>query len=209
MNKLRVLFEDSDILIVDKPSGMPVHPSKLHQGDTLSDAVMEYLGIPGDEFVFRCRTRLDKDTSGLVLIAKNPDADRVLSAMMAEKKVIREYEAVVEDDGSLPDDGTINAPIARLSENERDIRRCVRDDGQRAVTHYRVLERMPGHARVHFILETGRTHQIRVHMAHIGHPITGDSLYNEGSCEPFSLRAVRLRLSHPLTHQEMDINVNI
>jgi len=191
---VRIEYEDEKILIVDKPSGMAVHPSKMHQGDTLADWVREYLGVPEDAFTFRCITRLDKDTSGFVLIAKTLEAAQELNRLMAERKIHREYEAVVEDDGSFQESGVIDAPIARLSDDVHDIRRCVNyESGERAVTHYERLENGDGYAKVRCVLETGRTHQIRVHMAHIGHPIKGDKLYNPQSKEPtLQLRAVKL-----------------
>ena len=200
-----VVYEDSEIMVVEKPGGMPVHPSKLHQGDTLADMVREHLKLSEDEFTFRCLTRLDKDTSGLVLIAKTLEAAQNLNLQMAEKKILREYEAVVEDDGSLPDEGIIEAPVARASEDVHDIRRCVRDDGEYAMTRYAVIERSPGTARVRCILETGRTHQIRVHMAHIGHPIVGDVLYNDNRSDgPMKLKMVHLAFSHPTKGNAMD-----
>ena len=192
------MYEDNEIIVVEKPGGMPVHPSKLHQGDTLADMVREHLKLSEDEFTFRCLTRLDKDTSGLVLIAKTLESAQNLNRQMAEKKILREYEAIVEDDGSLPDEGIIDAPITRASEDVHDIRRCVRDDGEYAMTRYAVIERSPGTARVRCVLETGRTHQIRVHMAYIAHPIVGDVLYNDNrSNGPMKLKMVHLAFSHP------------
>ena len=202
------MYEDNEIIIVEKPGGMPVHPSKLHQGDTLADMVREHLKLSEDEFTFRCLTRLDKDTSGLVLIAKTLESAQNLNRQMAEKKILREYEAIVEDDGSLPDEGIIDAPIARASEDMHDIRRCVRDDGEYAMTRYAVIERCPGTARVRCILETGRTHQIRVHMAHIGHPIVGDVLYNDNrSNGPMKLKMVHLAFSHPTKGIVLDFSL--
>jgi len=211
---LKVVYEDNDILVADKPGGMTVHPSKLHQGDTLADEVRKYLGGE-DEFVFRCLTRLDKDTSGLVLIAKTLGAAQRLNEDMAAGNIHREYEAIVEDgpesqDGSaISDEGIIDAPIARASADERDIRRCVNhENGERAVTHYKVIERGEGYAKVRCTLETGRTHQIRVHMRYIGHPIKGDKLYNpqsesDGDGQAMGLRAVELTFPHPITRLEM------
>ena len=195
---LDVIYEDNEILIVDKPGGMPVHPSKRHQGDTLSDSVKKHLKLSDEEFTFRCLTRLDKDTSGLVLIAKTLRAAQELNKQMAEKKILREYEAIVEDDGSLPDSGIIEAPVARMTDDPHDIRRCVRDDGEYAATRYMLMKRLSGRAVVHCILETGRTHQIRVHMAHIGHPVVGDRLYNDNSSkESMKLRMMHLEFFHP------------
>lgn len=206
---LKVVYEDNDILVIDKPSGMVVHPSKLHQGDTLSDEVRNYLGESDESFVFRCLTRLDKDTSGLVLLAKNKEASQKLNAQMVEKQIVREYEAVVEDDGSMPDEGTIDAPIDRLSDDEHDIRRCVSEAGEKAVTHYRIKYRGNGMATVSCILETGRTHQIRVHMAYIGHPIIGDKLYNPNSSEEnMMLCMVRIEFLHPVSKKQIILTLH-
>jgi len=202
---LKVIYEDNDILVADKPSGMAVHPSKLHQGDTLADEVRLHLGLYDKEYVFRCITRLDKDTSGLVLIAKTLTAAQRLNKDMAQRNIHREYEAIVEDDGTMPNEGTIDAPIARASNDEHDIRRCIDyDKGERAVTHFKVTERGDGYAKVRCRLETGRTHQIRVHMKHIGHPIKGDKLYNpDSNAAVMGLRAVKLVFPHPVTHMDM------
>ena len=215
MNKININFENEDIIVVDKPAGMPTHPSRMHQGDSLADAVAEYLHDPS--FVFRAINRLDRETSGLVLIAKTRESAAHLSELMRNNKIRREYEAVVIDGESLPDTnftyseqklpdcGTIDAPIARLSdENPHDIRRKVDfERGERAVTHYTVIERNAGCAKVRCILDTGRTHQIRVHMAYIGHPIVEDSLYNPLSKpgDTAKLRAVKITIddTSPLT----------
>lgn len=201
---LKVVYEDNDILVIDKPSGMVVHPSKLHQGDTLSDEVRNYLGESDESFVFRCITRLDKDTSGLVLIAKTKEAAIELNKQMANKEILREYEAFVEDNGELPNSFTVDAPISRLSNDEHDIRRCVRGDGEMAITHFTVVSRNKGIATLKCILETGRTHQIRVHLAHMGHPILGDKLYGtNANGERMMLRMVRLEFLHPITKKQL------
>ena len=215
MNKKNINFENEDIIVVDKPAGMPTHPSRMHQGDSLADAVAEYLHDPS--FVFRAINRLDRETSGLVLIAKTRKSAAHLSELMRNNKIRREYEAVVIDGESLPDTnftyseqklpdcGTIDAPIARLSDDDpHDIRRKVDfERGERAVTHYTVIERSTGCAKVRCVLDTGRTHQIRVHMAYIGHPIIGDSLYNPLSKpgDTAKLRAVKITIddTSPLT----------
>ncbi len=212
MDKIKINFENEDIIVVDKPAGMPTHPSRMHQGDSLADAVAEYLHDP--DFVFRAINRLDRETSGLVLIAKTRESAAHLSKLMRDNKIQREYEAVVVDDGNLPDSscasnkrklpdqGTIDVPIARLSNNDpHDIRRKVDfDNGERAVTHYTVIERSAGFAKVRCKLETGRTHQIRVHMAYLGHPIVGDSLYNPSSKpgDLAKLRAVKITINDTL-----------
>ena len=217
---MKIIYEDEDILVADKPSGMPIHPSRMHQGDTLSDAVRDYLGRP-DDFVFRAINRLDKDTSGLVLIAKNIEAARKLYADMEAGLIHREYVATVEDDGTLPENGTIDKNIKRLNEDDcHDIRRTVCDrseGGKHAVTHYSVLKRENGKAVIRCILDTGRTHQIRVHMTHIGHPLVGDELYAQlygYSIDPEwmprqALHAERLRFSHPSQNKIVDVSADL
>lgn len=193
---IKVIFENNDIIVIDKPAGMPTHPSRLHQGDSLADAVSAYLDISGHDFIFRSVNRLDRDTSGLVLISKSKESSAHYNRLMRERRIRREYEALAEDDGSMPDSGTIDAPIARANAADpHDISRKVDYiNGERAVTHFTVTGRSPGKVRVHFALETGRTHQIRVHMSHIGHPIIGDRLYNPHAApdELAQLRAVRI-----------------
>lgn len=193
-----MVFENSEIIVIDKPAGMPTHPSRLHQGDSLADALAAYLNVPEHDFIFRSINRLDRDTSGLVLIAKTKDAASHYSRLMREHRIHREYEALVEDDGSMPETGTIDAPIARANAADpHDISRKVDySNGERAVTHFTVTGRCPGKTRVRFSLETGRTHQIRVHMAYIGHPIIGDHLYNPHAAqnELAQLRAVRITI---------------
>lgn len=162
--KADIVFENENIIIFDKPSGMPVHPSVRHRSDTLAN-LFAYL-YP--QLTFRSVNRLDKDTSGLCLTAKDP-----YSANLLQKKCRKVYFAAAE--GIITDSGIIDAPIAR--ERESIITRCVRDDGQRAVTRYEPIMHSRGHTLLKIDLETGRTHQIRVHFAYIGHPLAGDDLY--------------------------------
>ena len=198
---LRVLYEDDYILAVDKPTGMPVHPSRGNSLPTLANAVMAYMG---EGFVFRAVNRLDRDTSGVVIIAKNQYAAGILSADMKGGKFEKYYEAVL----SVPPRelrGIIDAPIER--EGEDSMKRAVRVDGKRAVTEYRVREILPdGRAVCDIRLHTGRTHQIRVHMAHVGAPLYADFLYGErveGEC--YTLRACRICLPHPTTGEMIEI----
>ena len=192
---LNIVFEDEDILAVSKPTSMPVHPSRGNHLVTLANAVMWYYrDIP---FVFRAVNRLDRDTSGIVLIAKNAEAAHKLSAAMKQGKFVKEYLAVV-DGCPAKKCGTINAKIARESEGE--MKRVVRDDGKDAVTHYEVLKKNGDTSLLRIRLETGRTHQIRVHMAHIGHPLTDDFLYGNGKPgDTYRLHAERLTFPHPKT----------
>ncbi len=191
---LDILFEDEDVLAVSKPSAMPVHPSLGNHLVTLANAVMWYYrDVP---FVFRAVNRLDRDTSGIVLIAKNADAAHRLSAAMKCGEFTKEYLAIV--DGVTDKHGTINAKIAR--EREGEMKRVVREDGKVAITHYELIETDGERSLVRIRLETGRTHQIRVHMAHIGHPLSNDFLYGNGnSKDSYKLHAERLAFPHPRT----------
>lgn len=194
---LRIIYEDEDLFIIDKPAGMPVHPSHGNRENALANALAALYAQRGEPFVFRAIGRLDKNTSGLMLVAKNGLSGCLLSAMAVNRRISREYLAVCK--GKLPPAGTIDAPIARVAGSA--LRREVRAGGDRAVTHFERLAFHDGLSLARVWLETGRTHQIRVHMAHIGHPLPGDFLY----CPDFSrftrhaLHSARLRFPHPLT----------
>ncbi len=192
---LDIVYEDEDILAVSKPTSMPVHPSLGNHLLTLANAVMWY--YRDKPFVFRAVNRLDRDTSGIVLIAKNAETAYKLSESMKRGEFKKEYLAIVDGIPSLRS-ATIDAPIAR--EHEGEMKRVVREDGKHAVTHYEVLKANGVRSLVRIRLETGRTHQIRVHMAHIGHPLTNDFLYGSGnSGDTYSLHAERLSFPHPKT----------
>ena len=163
-----MLYEDDRLFAVNKPADMPVHPTKVHQLDTLANRVSAYQKSRGEGYIFRALNRLDKDTSGIVLIVK----DRV-SYSLIKPTVSKVYYAVCE--GSITESGTIDKPIA-LSPDSK-IVRCVSPDGDRALTHYVPIEHGKGHTLCKLTLETGRTHQIRCHMSSIGHPLAGDDLY--------------------------------
>ena len=171
-----VVYESAQVLVCNKPAGMPVHPSMLHRDDTLANWFAA--GYP--DCGFHALNRLDRNTSGLCLIAKT-----VYAAHALRSGVQKTYFALVPP--GLTGSGTVDAPIAR--EQESVITRCVRADGQHAVTHYRVLEQTPHCTLLACTLETGRTHQIRVHMAHIGKPLLGDSLYG-GDCTVLQTQAL-------------------
>jgi len=162
--EIPVIFENEDIVIFDKPSGIPVHPSIKHQGDTLGN----YFAYLYPNLTFRAVNRLDCNTSGLCAVAKNS-----YGASHYQGIIKKTYYAVAE--GITPESGIIDAPIAR--EKESIITRCVREDGQKAVTHYKRLLFNKDYSLLRINLETGRTHQIRVHFAYIGHPLAGDNLY--------------------------------
>lgn len=189
-----IVFEDDDVIVFDKPAGMPIHPSRNHALDTLGNFFAAYCEKTGQELIFRPVTRLDADTTGLCVAAKN-----MLSASKLAGKVDKEYLALVGNGSTpLPDSGTIDAPIAR--ENGDGIRRCVNfADGKRAVTHYTVLARGEKYTTVRVWLETGRTHQIRVHFAYLGHPLAGDEMYGGDLSERrgHALHCRKLRFLHP------------
>lgn len=193
-----VAFENENLVIFDKPAGIPVHPSIKHQGDTVGN----YFAYLYPELTFRPVNRLDKDTSGLVVIAKNP-----FSANILQKSCTKTYYAIVH--GITDISGTVNAPIAR--ECESIIVRCVRPDGQTAVTHYRRIAHNEKYSLLEIHLETGRTHQIRVHFSHIGHALAGDDLYG-GSRQDISRQALHCGMMYfrnPLTDEVITIKSDI
>ena len=192
---LRVLYEDDDILAVDKPTNMPTHPSKGNTLPTLANAVMGYYG--GD-FVFRSVNRLDRDTSGVVIIAKNQISASNLSSSMKKGLWRKKYHAIV-DGCPEPKSARIDAPIERIEEGN--IKRTVRPDGKRAVTDYRVIEKYDDCSLCEISLLTGRTHQIRVHMAYVGHPLRSDFLYGVESEADYFLRCVEISFPHPKTDE--------
>ncbi len=195
-----ILYEDSDLLVYDKPDDMPCHPSGCHFNDTLANVYAAYCAAQGLSGTFRPLNRLDKDTTGAVVVAKNQ-----LAAGILWKKVHKRYLALVQ--GELPDDGgVIDLPIEREQPYEQ--RRIVTPDGQRAVTHYRVLSRAGGHSLVECILETGRTHQIRVHFSYLGHPLAGDSLYGGSGAvlQRQGLHCGWVGFAHPVSGQELSLH---
>lgn len=196
---LKVLYEDEDILAVDKPTNMPTHPSKGNNLPTLANAVMGYYG---GEFVFRSVNRLDRDTSGIVVIAKNQISAAALSSSMKKGLWQKKYHALVDGIPS-PKEATIDAPIERICEGN--IKREVRADGKRAITKYRVVNEMNDSSLCEVILLTGRTHQIRVHMSHIGHPLCSDFLYGVPSKQEYFLRCVEISFPHPKTNKTIVI----
>ncbi len=201
---LEVLYEDAHVLAVCKPTGMPTHPSRGNSLPTLGNAVMAYFG--GD-FVFRSITRLDRDTSGIVLIAKTPYAAARLSDDMKAGLWRKIYTTVVSGVPSEPE-GRIDAPIRR--EREGDIRRIVAPDGKKALTDYRLLKvGSDGNALLEIELLTGRTHQIRVHMAHIGHALVGDFLYGERREGGYMLHCSRLDFTHPITREVITVRSDV
>ncbi len=171
---IAIVYEDQDLIVADKPPFMVVHPTKSHFDGTLVNAITYHIGRTGEDCRIRFVNRLDMNTSGLVVIAKNSYAHHKLSLDMGQDRVHKEYLAIVEGIISQ-DSGTLDFPIYR--ETDDSISRVVDPRGQRSITHYKVLQRLDGASLVNLRLETGRTHQIRVHLSHIGHPIMGDDLY--------------------------------
>jgi len=201
---LSICYEDEDILVVNKPAHMPTHPSMGHHENTLANAVTGYYEKQGIPYTFRCVNRLDRDTTGLTILAKHMLSSAILSTQAARREISREYLAIVE--GLAPDSGTVDAPIARKSDSA--IERVVDfAQGETAVTHYRRLAYENGLSLLSLHLETGRTHQIRVHMKYIGHPLIGDFLYNPESriIKRQALHAYRLQFTHPITGAFIDL----
>lgn len=202
---LNIVYEDEDILVLNKPANMPIHPSMNHYEGTLANAVAYYYEKQGLPYVFRCANRLDRDTSGLTVLSKNMVAAGILSTMAANREISREYVALAGHGNTpLPFEGTIDAPIARTDDSL--ITRCVDfKNGERAVTHYKVLKEKNGYDLVSLKLETGRTHQIRVHMSYLGHPLLGDSLYGGdlSLINRQALHSYRLSFCHPITDKPL------
>lgn len=199
-----IVYEDEDILVVDKPAGMPIHPSINNHDNTLANALLYYFGSRGESFVFRCINRLDRDTTGLTIIAKHSLSAGILSQMVSARQIKRTYLAIAE--GFTEDSGTVDAPIARKDNST--IERCVdQANGERAVTHYKRLSynKEKDLSLIELKLETGRTHQIRVHMKHIGHPLIGDFLYNPDYkyINRQALHSASLEFIHPITQEKM------
>ncbi len=206
---LDIVYEDEYIMAVNKPKNMSVHPSIGNFDRTLANGVMYYWAQKGEYHKFHAVTRLDKDTSGLCIIAKNSFSHNALSVQMKNGKFIKRYKAIVW--GRLENsEGTIDSPIKR--EKEGILKRTVSPDGKRAVTHYRVLKENEKFSLLDISLETGRTHQIRVHFASIYHPLVGDWLYGDGDNERDIakgqlLQAYYVGFYHPKTKEFMEFSL--
>jgi 23S rRNA pseudouridine1911/1915/1917 synthase len=214
---LQVVFEDRHVLVLDKPAGLVVHPGAGNPDHTLMNALLahdpELTKLPRAGIVHR----LDKDTSGLLIVARTVAAHTALVRMLEARAIHREYEAICR--GVMTAGGTVDAPIDRHPVDR--VRFGVRDGGRDAVTHYRVLRRYRAHTHVRVQLETGRTHQIRVHLAHIGYPLVGDKVYGGRHAQPRgasetlraalrgfprqALHAARLHLEHPVRGKPIDV----
>ena len=211
---LDVVYEDADVIVVNKPKGLVVHPAPGHPDGTLVNALLHHCGDSlsgiGGELRPGIVHRIDRDTSGLIIAAKNDSAHQKLTAQLQDHTLARIYHCIAT--GNLREDsGTVNAPIGRHPVDRKKM--AVVANGRPAVTHWTVLERFPGFTYVECRLETGRTHQIRVHMAHIGHPILGDTVYGnkkpvpglQGQC----LHAVGLRFLHPRTGEMVELSCGL
>jgi len=216
---LDIVYEDPDILVINKPVGRVVHPAAGHKDGTLQNGLLYYdehlHEVPRSGIVHR----LDKDTSGLMVVARNLKAHKILVEQLQKRTVHREYQAIVL--GLLTSGATIDLPIGRHGRDRK--RMAVKPEGKQAITHFRVLDRYRGHTRIKVKLETGRTHQIRVHMAHVRHPLVGDQTYGgrlhipAGSSDELkemlrgfsrqALHAVKLGLIHPTSGKQMSWKV--
>ena len=201
---LTIPYEDEHLFVIDKPAPLASQSSVNHPDDALENALFSHLGCPAD-YVYRPVNRLDKGTSGLMLVAKTPHAQHRLQRLLHTEEFRRTYLAVVEGHLPLPR-GTVDAPIGK--EDAASIRRLVTADGKPSVTHYEVLRESAARSLVRLVLQTGRTHQIRVHMAHLGCPVCGDFLYGTELPElpgRFALHSHEVQLLHPLTGEKLHI----
>ncbi len=204
---LDIIYEDQDILVINKPAGMPIHPSQNNYENSMANALAWYFKEKGQAFVFRCANRLDRDTSGLTIVSKHMLSGNRISTMTANRQIHREYLAISR--GSInPKEGVIAAPLGRKGTSiiEREVNF---QTGERALTHYQLVEERNGHSLVRLVLETGRTHQIRVHLKYLGFPLVGDYLYNPDMeyINRQALHAYRLTFIHPVTGENMEFTV--
>ena len=205
---LNIVYEDDCLLIIDKPSNIAIHPSILHYDNSLSNGVKFYFNLIGLHKKIRPVNRLDRNTSGLVIFAKNEYVQEFLIKEMQSKTFSKEYLAILE--GILDKkQGTINAPIARKKDSI--IERCIDNSGDNSITHYKVLKEFNNFSLVNFKLETGRTHQIRVHSSYIGHPILGDDLYGNKSSliNRQALHSYKISFIHPKTREKMYFEIDM
>jgi len=214
---LQIAYEDRHVLVIDKPAGLVVHPGAGNEAGTLQNALLHFdptlAQLPRGGIVHR----LDKDTTGLLVVARTLEAHTALVRALEAREIEREYEAICQ--GVMTAGGTVDAPIGRHPVDR--VRQAVRADGREAITHYRVLQRFRGHTHIRLQLETGRTHQIRVHMAHIHYPLVGDRVYGgrlllpKGASQELiealrafkrqALHAARLAFEHPITGKPVDV----
>lgn len=208
---LEIVYEDDYLMVINKPSGLVVHPGNGNYDNTLVNGLMYYtnnLSDIGEDFRPGIVHRLDKDTSGLMLVAKDNKTHELLADDFKNKRIHREYVALL--DGVLPENSAIiDAPLARSSENYQKM--TVKAGGKRAVTHLEVLKKYKEYTLVRLVLETGRTHQIRVHMAYIGYPVHNDPVYNKRKSDEFGqfLHSEYLKFIHPITKKELEFRANL
>jgi len=200
---LHIVYEDEDLLVVNKSADTPIHPSQGNYENTLANAVAYYYSQRGENYVYRCINRLDRDTTGLLILAKHMYSASLLSNMVHDRQIHREYLAIAT--GLVPESGIIEAPIGRVDGSTIE-RQVDFEHGDYACTHFSRLEYKNGYSLVSLKLATGRTHQIRVHMKHIGHPLPGDFLYNPdySIITRQALHSYRLEFEHPITHKKME-----
>lgn len=199
--ELPILFEDEHFIIASKPKGMKTHPNEIGQIDTFINAILGYVVRNGGSYAEHVH-RLDEGTSGLLMVAKHPAAKNVMDRMLEQKQLVRDYEAVVK--GKVREKaGTIDVKLGR--DRHHATRRIASPTGQSAVTHYKVVRQMEGKAILHLTLETGRTHQIRAHLAHLGNPVIGDDLYGGTPTQDgaYHLHAFRMSFTHPFTGEKI------
>ena len=199
--ELAIVYEDEDILVINKGANVPIHPSKGYEESSLANGVMHYYEKQGVPFVFRSVNRLDQNTTGLVIVAKNMFSGAILCESMRKREIHRTYLAITE--GEIPENGTITFPIGRREGSA--VERCIDENGQSAVTHYEKVSYANGHSLAKIQLETGRTHQIRLHMRAIGHPLPADALYNPNfsMIDRHALHSWKLEFPHPITKEIM------
>jgi len=204
---LDIIYEDKDILVINKPRGLTVHPGAGNRSGTLVNALLHHCrdlsGIGGVERPGIVH-RLDKDTSGILLVAKNDKAHQVLSAQFKDRTIQKTYLAIVKGNPKK-DEGTIAEPIGRHPVNRKKM--AVSHKGREAVTHYKVLKRFKEYSLVELKPKTGRTHQLRVHLAHIGHSILGDPVYGKGNAQ--LLHAYKIKFTHPRTEKELEFEAKL
>lgn len=206
--KIDILYEDEDLLVINKDYNMPIHPSVNHYEHTLANSVIDYFNKQGKNHVFRCINRLDRDTTGTTIIAKNMLSASILAKRMEKRQLSRTYIAFVE--GITPEEGCIDFPIGRV-EGSIIERKVDLQNGKKAITHYKRLQTLEVDKKqisiVELHLETGRTHQIRVHMSYMGYPLLGDFLYNPENhmLSRQGLHASKMVFEHPITNQKLCI----
>ncbi|QVK11700.1 RluA family pseudouridine synthase [Weissella ceti] len=208
---IEIVYEDDDVIVVNKPQGMVVHPALGHPSGTLVNALMYHTTLSSINGVIRPGIvhRIDKDTSGLLMVAKNDAAHEALSAQLKDKKNLRQYYALVHGE-FVENSGTIKAPIGRSKADRK--KQGVVADGREAISHFEVVERFVGYTLLKVTLETGRTHQIRVHMQYINHPVAGDPLYGPSKTLKGNgqfLHAATLGLTQPTTGEELEFSVPV